>query len=38
MKTQGCHSQGKISGKGKFFQVREKLGNSVDGKGNLERT
>ena len=35
---QGCHGQGKISGKGNFFQVKEKSGNFVDGQGNLERT
>ena len=35
---QGCHGQGKISGKRNFFQVREKSGNFVDGQGNLERT
>ena len=35
---QGCHSQGKFSGKQNFFQVREKSGNFVDGQGNLERT
>ena len=35
---QGCHGQGKISGKLKFFQVREKSGNFVDSQGNLERT
>ena len=35
---QGCHSQGKISGKRIFFQVREKSGNFVDGQGSLERT
>ena len=35
---QGCHSQGRISGKQIFFQVREKSGNFVDGQGNLERT
>ena len=35
---QGCHSQGKLSGKRNFFQVREKSGNFVDGQGNLERT
>ena len=35
---QGCHGQGKISGKLNFFQVREKSGNFVDGQGNLERT
>ena len=36
--TQGCHGQGKISGKLDFFQVREKSGKFVDGQGNLERT
>ena len=36
--SQGCHNQGKISGKWNFFQVREKSGNLVDGEGNLERT
>ena len=36
--VQGCHGQGKISGKLNFFQVREKSGNFVDGRGNLERT
>ena len=35
---QGCHGQGKISGKCNFFQVREKPRNFVDGQGNLERT
>ena len=35
---QGCHGQGKISGKLNFFKVREKAGNFVDGQGNLERT
>ena len=35
---QGCHGQGKMSGNMKFFQVREKSGNFVDGQGNLERT
>ena len=35
---QGCHGQGKISGKQNFFQVREKSGNLVDGQGNLEMT
>ena len=35
---QGCHSQGKISGKRNFFKVREKSGNFVDGQGNLEKT
>ena len=36
---QGCHGQGKISGKRKKkIQVREMSGNFVDGQGNLERT
>ena len=35
---QGCHSQGKISGKQIFFQVREKSANFVNDQGNLERT
>ena len=35
---QGCHSQGKISGKQNFFQVREKSANFVNDQGNLERT
>ena len=35
---QGCHSQGKMSEKRHFFQVREKSENFVDGQGNLERT
>ena len=36
---QGCHGQGKISGKRIFFfKVREKSGNFVDGQRNLERT
>ena len=35
---QGCHSQGKISGKRNFFQIREKSGIFMDGQGNLERT
>ena len=35
---QGCHGQGKISGKRILFQVREKSGNFVDGQGHLERT
>ena len=26
-RSQGCHSQGKVSGKWNFFQVREKAGN-----------
>ena len=34
----GLTRSGKISGKGNFFQVREKSGNFVDGQGNLERT
>ena len=34
---QGCHGQGKLSGKRNFFQVGEKSGNFVDGQGNLER-
>ena len=37
-RKQGCHGQGKISGKRNFFHVREKSGNFVDGQGNLERT
>ena len=37
MKQQGCHGQGKISGKRNFFHVREKSGNFVDGQGNFER-
>ena len=36
--SQGCHHQGKISGKRNFFQVREMSGKFVDGQGNLERT
>ena len=35
---QGCHSQGKISGKRNLFKVREKSGNFVDGQGHLEMT
>ena len=35
---QGCHGQGKTSGKGFFFQVRENSGNFVVVQGNLERT
>ena len=35
--NQGCHSQGKNIWKMKFFLVREKSGNFVDGQGNLER-
>ena len=37
-RMQGCHGQGKMSGKRIFFQVREKSGNFVDGQRNLERT
>ena len=36
--NQGCHGQGKISGKRNFFQLREKTGNFVDDQGNLGRT
>ena len=36
-KQQGCHGQGKISGKRNFFRVREKSGNFVDGQGKFER-
>ena len=32
--VQGCHGQGKISGKLNFFQVGEKSENSNDGQGN----
>ena len=35
---QGCHGQGKISGKMNFFPGREKSGNFVAGQGNSERT
>ena len=35
---QGCHGQGKISGKRNFFQVREKSGIFQNGQGNLETT
>ena len=35
---QGYDGQGKISGKGNFFHVREKSGNFVDGQGNSEMT
>ena len=35
---QGCHGQGKVSGKRNFLQVREKSGNFVDGQGNIEKT
>ena len=34
----GLPRSGKTSGKQFFFQFREKSGNFVDGKGNLERT
>ena len=34
---QGCHSQGKSSGKRKMFQVREKSGNFIFSQGNLEK-
>ena len=34
---QGCHSQGKKSGKWHFFQVREKSGNFNFCQGNLEK-
>ena len=34
---QGCHSQGKKSGKRNFFQVREKSGNFNFRQGNLEK-
>ena len=34
---QGCHGQGKVSGKLIVFQVREKSGIFVDGQGNSER-
>ena len=36
--SQGCHGQGKTSGKRFFFPGQEKLGNYVNGQGNLERT
>ena len=35
---QGCHGEGKMSGKRNIFQVREKSGNFVDGQVSLERT
>ena len=35
--TQGCHGQGKKSGKWNFFQVREKSGNFNFSQGNLEK-
>ena len=34
---QGCHGQGKKSGKGKCLQVREKSGNYIFSQGNLEK-
>ena len=34
LRKQGCHSQGKISGKFNFFWVREKSGNFMDGQGH----
>ena len=34
---QGCHGQGKKSGKLNFFQVREKSGNFDMSQGNLEK-
>ena len=34
---QGCHGQGKSSGKSKMFQVREKSGNFIFSQGNLEK-
>ena len=34
---QGCHGQGKSSGKSKIFQVREKSGNFIFSQGNLEK-
>ena len=34
---QGCHGQGKKSGKRNFFQVREKSGNFNFSQGNLEK-
>ena len=34
---QGCHGQGKKSGKQNFFQVREKSGNFNFSQGNLEK-
>ena len=36
-KYQGCHGQGKKSGKCNFFQVREKSGNFNLSQGNLEK-
>ena len=34
---QGCQGQGKSSGKGKNFQVREKSGNYIFSQGNLKK-
>ena len=34
---QGCHGQGKNSGKRKKFQVREKSWNFIFSQGNLEK-
>ena len=34
---QGCHGQGKSSGKWKIFQVREKSGNYIFSQGNLKK-
>ena len=34
---QGCHGQGKKSGKWNFFQVSEKSGNFNFSQGNLEK-
>ena len=34
---QGCHGQGKNSGKSKIFQVREKSGNYIFSQGNLKK-
>ena len=35
--AQGCHGQGKSSGKSKIFQVREKSGNYIFSQGNLKK-
>ena len=37
MHAQGCHGQGKSSGKWKNFQVREKSGNYIFSQGNLKK-
>ena len=37
MFLQGCHGQGKKSGKLFFFQVREKSGNFNFSQGNVEK-